>query len=374
MVVRARTGWFAGGHSASDKPWGELFSEDFKLEGPLEYIKFESQTNRQVVWQLGVMSRGEVQSFLATNGLTPSQAAEALASSSFSANGSISVIKPTDSLVLSLAPATRANLYSRLARMAGNPAKSIPTICAPAMVSEIIKGTAMSPAVAEAFKKLVYNANGVSCFSDQEVMLRQLSSSEQRDRFMQSILRQKAVMVRLQVRRDSDVDKLLGYWAAPANGVHYKDMRPLLDSLKRTPDGGGLSILYLLPPFARERLNTFPMITAGGANKPDCHWGTFNFFNNPPDDRFYDSAYLNKYLQENYYQVASPSMYGDVILLLDENNTLVHSAVQIADDIVFTKTGAAYEQPWTMMRLNDLMAIYAATPNIRLSVWRNDTM
>jgi hypothetical protein len=183
----------------------------------------------------------------------------------------------------------------------------------------------------------------------------------------------KALISHLQIRPDSDVDKLLGYWVGPANGVHYKDLRPLIESIKRKPEGGGLSVLYLLPPFARERLNTFPVITPGAVHKSDCQWGTFNFFNDPPDDRFYDSTYLNKFLQDNFYQVASPTMYGDIILVLDANNNILHSGVQIADDVVFTKTGTAYEEPWTLMHLKDLLALYAATPKVHLSIWRNDS-
>jgi hypothetical protein len=188
-----------------------------------------------------------------------------------------------------------------------------------------------------------------------------------------SVPRPKALITHLQIRPDSDVDKLLGYWVGPASGVRYKDLRPLLESIKRKPDGGGLSVLYLLPPFARERLNTFPVLLPGVVHKSDCQWGTFNFFNDLPDDRFYDIAYLNKYLQDNFYQVASPTEYGDIILILDAHNNILHSGVQIADDVVFTKTGTAYQEPWALMHLKDLLALYAATPGVHLSIWRNNS-
>ena len=132
-----------------------------------------------------------------------------------------------------------------------------------------------------------------------------------------------------------------------------------------------MSLLYVLPQFARQRINTFPLLTMSGATKMNCHWSTFNFFKETPDDRFADIDYLNKYLVENYFQIATPTAYGDVVLLLDGKNNLVHSAIHIADDIVFTKNGATYEQPWALMHLKDVMHIYALVPKLHISVWRN---
>ena len=37
---------------------------------------------------------------------------------------------------------------------------------------------------------------------------------------------------------------------------------------------------------------------------------------------------------------------------------LVHSATYLADDVVFTKNGGIFTQPWTYMKLSDLVTYY----------------
>ena len=55
-------------------------------------------------------------------------------------------------------------------------------------------------------------------------------------------------------------------------------------------------------------------------------------------------------------------MYGDILLLMNDRNEIKHSAVYLADDLVFTKNGNNYRQPWMLMHIPDLLATYPATP------------
>ena len=104
----------------------------------------------------------------------------------------------------------------------------------------------------------------------------------------------------------------------------------------------------------------------------DCHWSTMNFFNETPDDRFSDTAFTSKYIGDHYYQIAQPSAYGDRIFLIDANGAAIHSGVFIADDIIFTKNGNNYAQPWMLMRLKDLLARYGTSDVApRVVVYRN---
>jgi hypothetical protein len=50
-----------------------------------------------------------------------------------------------------------------------------------------------------------------------------------------------------------------------------------------------------------------------------------------------------------------------LLLFLRNPGRLVHSAVFIADDLVFTKNGPDAVQPWLLMRINDLTEGYART-------------
>ena len=111
---------------------------------------------------------------------------------------------------------------------------------------------------------------------------------------------------------------------------------------------------------------TFPLPSVPGDTVKDCHWTTFNFSNETPDNRFNNPDYALKYINENYYQIAEPSRYGDIVLLLNNRQEVKHSAVYLADDLVFTKNGSNYRQPWMIMRIADLLATYPASPPMQV--------
>jgi hypothetical protein len=64
-------------------------------------------------------------------------------------------------------------------------------------------------------------------------------------------------------------------------------------------------------------------------------------------------------LQNEYVTIQDrPAAFGDVMLLRDAKTEPLHMCVYIADDIVFTKNGAHYFQPWALMRYADVLARY----------------
>jgi hypothetical protein len=150
-----------------------------------------------------------------------------------------------------------------------------------------------------------------------------------------------------------------------------KDLRPLFESQERLPGGGSVSILYLLPPLAREKLFTSPLPPVPGQERlPDCHWTALNFFNSNPDPRMSDNDYAARQISENYYQVASPGIAGDLVLLLDDANRVIHSSVYIAGDVVFTKNGINYAQPWVLMHEKDLIGTFSAINPVKVAYFR----
>jgi hypothetical protein len=219
-------------------------------------------------------------------------------------------------------------------------------------------------------KKLLYPRGNLQCFSDYELVLLQVHDKEEQMRLLSVLSSESAVMAGVRIRPDTDIEKLLGYWAGPG-GIRVKDVEPLLESLKGVPDGR-IGLVYLLPQFARQRLYTFPMPSRPGDPPEDCHWTTTNFFNDVPDDRFTDPAYTVNYLQKNYYQIAKATKYGDIILFLDaDSNIAIHSVVYLCDDIVFTKNGNNMAQPWMLMHLKDLSMKYESDGPGRMVVYRN---
>jgi hypothetical protein len=236
----------------------------------------------------------------------------------------------------------------------------------------VFSNSDVSDEIVRLVRSLCYERAGNLYFSDVEVVLNRIPTDTVRLKWFTALSRVSAVLARVRIRPDTDVDKLLGYWAW-APGVRFKDARPLMEGLKRLDQGGSLSLMYLLPPFARERLFTSPLPTHPGEPTMDCHWSAMNFFNEEPDNHFTNLNYISAYVKSNYYEIAKPSAYGDLIFLLDRNGGAIHSAVYIADDIVFTKNGNNYAQPWVLMRLENLVAHYSVTDTPKIATFRQKT-
>ena len=348
-------------------PWGQLVVCDIELEQPEEFLAYEADTNKAATWTFESMTPEAVRSLMQTCGMAPKEIDRALSPPLLKFAGPNTVVAPDDELVFSLSPRTRAKLYGALGRYGSNRLMQFPFVLVGNSADAKFAGSQLDDAVLASLRKLLYPRGHSECFSDLEIMLRRLPGEAERVLFLKTISRQSAVMARLQIWPDTDIDKLIGYWG---RGVQEKDIRPLLESLKRAPGGASISLLYLLPPFARQRLYTYPEPSFAGDLAMDCHWSTMNFFNGNPDNRFADPQYTVAYLQTNCYKIAKANAYGDIIFLLNPDGNAIHSAVYLADNIVFTKNGNNSAQPWMLMHLKDLVAKYTTDTAPPVAVYR----
>jgi len=351
----------------TDAPWGNLITLDVEIQQPEEYVSFDTTRNHPE-WVFSGRTTNQVKEQLAECGLTESQIATALAPDKVDSRADATVLKPDAALILSISPETRAKLYTVLANWPENKFMSEPYHL-PGDFELMASKSGVSAKSIETIGKLTYKRAGVEFFSDPEVVLSQVSNEGERLQILKTLTYQTAVLARLHLSKDSDIDKIVGYWSA-VPGVRSKDLKPLLESVARTPDGGTVSLLYLLPQFARERLYTFPLPTQTGEKGMDCHWTALNFLNSTPDDRLGDPAYASGFIKENFYQIGKPSMCGDVMFVLDPQGGVIHSAVYIADDIVFTKNGVNYAQPWILMRTKNLLSAYTKTEEPKVLYYR----
>lgn len=351
-------------------PWGELVVRDIKINPPEEYLAFELQHINPPAWIFDGKSVDQVRQLMLSCGLTPDQVARALVPSRVSTTAANTTVAPDNDLVTSLASQTRAKLYHELGHSPENQHMRFPFCFSGNSFEEAFATNKVNPTVTALVRKLMYPRGNLQCFSDYELVLLQIPDKEEQLRLLRAISSESAVMAGVRIRPDTDVEKLLGYWTWPG-GARIKDVQPLLESLKNIPDGR-IGLVYLLPQFVRQRLYTFPLPSHPGDPTMDCHWSTLNFFNEVPDDHFADPDFTVKFIESNYYQIAEPTKYGDIILFLDgESNNAIHSAVYLADDIVFTKNGNNMAQPWMLMHLRDLVAKYQSDGPGRMAIYRN---
>jgi hypothetical protein len=84
-----------------------------------------------------------------------------------------------------------------------------------------------------------------------------------------------------------------------------------------------------------------------------------NFFNaTTPDNSLANPTNMLAVLKKDYYRVAMPSEYGDVVLIRNANNIVLHSALYLAENLVVTKNGRSAIQPWVITRLGDVVREY----------------
>jgi hypothetical protein len=95
-----------------------------------------------------------------------------------------------------------------------------------------------------------------------------------------------------------------------------------------------------------------------------------NFFNDVPDSRFFDPAYLWQVLRRDYVEVPHDFVFGDLLVVLEEGKLPVHMAVYIADDVVFTKNGLQDLQPWVLMKTADMLARYSLDKPVTVTGYR----
>jgi hypothetical protein len=352
-------------------PWGDLQEWDIRIEQPLEYVGFEKTTEKGPFWSFGTLTDQGVHQLLIASGCSEDQA-NRLLQTRISGTGSIFVLQPDPETILSLSPETRSKLYLALSQNQSNRFQTTPYFIPNGNVDELFSGhSEFGYKGISLVKKLLYQRNGFTYFSDPEVVLKSLDSEQRRLTFMQVLTGQNAVMTRLLILPKSDIEKPLMYWALSMNGVLYKDLMPLLQAQKREPHGGSLSILYLLPSMARERLFTSPLPPRADAQKlPDCYWTALNFFSANPDPRMSDNGFASKFIQENYYEIAMPGIAGDLVLLVNPLSQVVHSAIYLAGDLVFTKNGINYAQPWILMHIKDMQGSFSALEPVKVAYFR----
>ncbi len=358
--------------SAHAGPWGTLLTHDIQLERPVEYLTDEVTTPKPEVWTFPGQQPEAVKALLVKNGLSTDQVSVAFASGSFTAKNSGTELTPSATFLLSLAPTQRQKLFTSLAGSGVDRFIDYPYIFPGDDIASVFADSRLNPEDLALLKQLVYPNGTAQQLSDYAFLLEKIPTIERRTAMTQALSRQSAVLARLSVTPDTDIDKIAAYSGNMPN-VRFTDIRPLMESLKQLPEGGTISLLYLLPKFARDRLYTFPLPAQPGDPVMDCHWTTFNFSSDTPDNHFNEPAYAVEYIRKNYYQIAAPSLYGDILLLMNDKNEVKHSAVFIADNIVFTKNGNNYRQPWMLMRIPDLLATYPATPAMKPIYMRRKT-
>jgi len=330
-------------------PWGNLQYTRVAIEPPEHFIVLPKQPQAPR-WFFRGFKRQEMTNFLQALPLTEVQRLSLMQATTWTESQEGIWLAPPAELVLGLAPEVRARIYDLLALMPENQMQTKLRLFNPDFLDERIEASGLATESVELFRKLLYPRGPHLLFADEEVMLPQLPDDAERRRFLKMLNREDALLVRLLVTPETDVEKLVAYWGG---GGRAKDLEPLLQSLRRVAGGTELGVAQLLPALARRRLYTYaePTTRRGPAPRDDL-WAALNFFNRTPDARFFDLELASQTIRKEYYEIAADSRLGDMVALFTADDLLVTAAVYIADDIIFTRSGPRPASPWLLTTIS----------------------
>ena len=348
-------------------PWGELEYVRINIEPPEAFLPSGDYRFEPTRWFFEGLDPGAVKSILDRSDLTPAQRATLVDSTAWLVESNGITLTPGADLILELSASARAGIYRVLARSPRNEFQHWPYSYRGNGFQDWFSQSGLSPATMQLVSRLVYQRGGALCFSDLPELGAKIEAGPERRRLLKALFRKSGLLMKLRVRPDTDTEKLVDYWGS---GGRAKDFRPLLESLTHVEGSISIDVAHLLPPFARKRVNTYPAPPANPNQEgADCYWTAMNFFNDPPDDRYFDETYWNAELEANYAIIEQPG-FGDLVFLLLPDGKPIHAAVYIADEVVFTKNGIQLRQPWLLMKMEDMLAAYPEDQQLRVVYFR----
>jgi hypothetical protein len=339
-------------------PWGNIETMRFSIDIPDEFVFVPPPGQPPVRWNFPGYEKSHALAKLRSLGV-PDEEVKKLDDAIWNSEGGMASVEPGDRLILSLSPEVRAKLYELLVVFPQNARAIDPIWFRPGTVDWRLKESGLAAESIGLLKRLLYpQGKNLLLFADFEPALRALPDEAERRRFMKAVSRKQAVLARVKLEHGADIDRLSDYWGI---GGRKKDVLPLLAALARAEKGDDPNVVCLLPTFARDHLYRHPFSPSDRGVKEDCFWSAFNFFNEIPDNSFNDLGHVREVLDREYAQITNPEhlQLGDLVFLAAANKTVIHVATYVADDLVFTKNGEDFRQPWLLMHMADMVDTYA---------------
>ncbi len=350
-------------------PWGQLQYTRIIIAPPIEFIEEAGLDIPPDQWVFSGIPYAELAAFLDTVPLTDEQRKLLLDRTEPLAGGGGFVTAPGADLVRSMSLDARRALYAKLSTYPQNERRGSFRFQGESL-EEWFSGAPLQLATVEAVRPYVFRIGGFLFFRDLRTVLPSVPDEGERMRLVKALSRESTLLVKLVIPDDADIDRLVQYWGDRGRA---KDVEPLLESVRAAAGERTIDVVHLLPPFARRRLYTYPLPSQEPASaRRDCHWTAMNFFREAPDDAFTDLAHVGRTITEEYYDISSNPRYGDLVIFESEKgHVFFHSAVYIADGVIFTKNGARVSNPWMFMRIADMKDYYPGWGNVRVRFLRH---
>ena len=348
-VFRARPG-----------PWGDLEYFTVYLEPSKAILKEMDLLTYDTVWKFVGHTEDQVGKLFESVQLPPEIAAELLDRKKWRRDGKIISVFPGDGTLLGLPRAARATIYQVLGQWEENNFQLEPACVSGHDVRAWLRREELPEQILSVIEKTVYTRGQNLVFADLPLILRMVRTEDERLKIRKALSRTATLVVKLRLNPQTDVAAIANYWGGYTRS---KDVLPFLESISQVPGADLVDLIHLLPTGVRGLLYTFPNLNHGQTGfYPDCHWTSLNFGNAEPILRLAAPTTATAYTLENYARMApgEPTRFGDILFFMNgTTGSAIHSCVYLADDIVYTKNGRSPTQPWVLMKLGDVLSLYA---------------
>lgn len=349
-------------------PWGDIECTKLIIEPPEEVISSFSQAGEKEQWIFKRYSRNQLTTLVEQAQLSSEQKASLLSSAAELKSGGGFLIRPTYEFIWNLSAEQRSTLYSALSAFPENPLQYEPAIIGNESPENWFVQSGLSDRTISLVKHLLYHQKDSLVFSDLNFVLPVLESEKERRTLIRTLLRKETLLVRLCIRPDTDISKILDYWGKEGRS---RNIRPIVTALSKIPDGKKLIISTLLPSFARLRLYTYPPNDVDPFKaKQDCLWTALNFFNDTPDEKIVAKIRNQEDITLDFDPVKKDPILGDLVVIYGKDGKFLHAANFIADDVVFTKMGISRHSPWIFMPLKDMLSHYHNNSPLTVRAYR----
>ncbi|MBI3986615.1 MAG: hypothetical protein HY343_06835 [Lentisphaerae bacterium] len=337
-------------------PWGTLEIEPIVVEPPSAFFSFDYDVAPSRRWIVRNATPEQTRELFSRSGLKSKAVDEVMKTAIRNGTNNDQIVTPPDTVVLDISPSVRSALYTELGKNPANLLQAKPYKFRGATAYDWFANSELPESVLKKIQPLVYQRGPMLCFSDLHLVLPEIRSPLDRIRLLRTLNRASSLSLRLRIQEGESMNSMLAYWS---RNDRRSEVEPILESIRNQAGGGRLDVVYLLPAFARTRLYTYINPTRSDLNiRRDCHWTTFNFFNELPDNRYGREETLIDLALSEYEEINSPTDFGDVIMFFIPPNTAIHSCVYIADDIVFTKNGVGFGAPFIFEHLENVISAY----------------
>lgn len=353
--------------TSKSKSYGDLTIRAIYLEAPAYLLELVGKPSSKPRWAFAGGTESSVRDLFKRAGLPADMQARLLDPAQRLQQDGALVLFPLVEDLLAIKPEARAIVYQELAKCELNEFHQNPVFIVGADLEDWLRQSRLSERQKDILRKMVYGRGRALAFSDIRTLLLFAQTPEEVNQVFRTVTRTRSLMVMLRLPANADLPGMLDYWTG---GFVDADTRPLLEAATLRDSVTDIDVTHLLPALARRRVYTFPTLDqAVNGRLPDCHWSSLNFFRNTAKSYYLDTRLAAGALLNEYTPVSAPYRFGDVLTFI-AGDSVLHSCVFIADDIVYTKNGENILAPWVLQRMDDVMAIYQPDASVRIQGYR----